>query len=131
MSISWTEELSRYLFVWVVYLGGIATVRKGMNITFDIIIDSLPYKFWKYLFTFTCLVSAVFLVMIAYLGIQTSMVVFGQVSSMLRIPMGIVYLAIPIGAIGMLISQIQYYFQTLKLKSENNLKEPLKNKQVV
>ncbi|MGD6875763.1 TRAP transporter small permease [Bacillus infantis] len=126
LSISWTEELSRYLFVWVVYLGGIATVKKGMNITFDILIDSLPYGLWKYLFSFTCLMSGFFLAVIAYLGIQTSIVVFGQVSSMLRIPMGLVYLAIPIGAAGMLLSQIQYWLETLKVKKAENQKGQFK-----
>ena len=34
ISFPYADEMSRYTFVWLIYLGGTITIRKGMNITF-------------------------------------------------------------------------------------------------
>ena len=42
VSFPYADELSRYTFVWLIYLGGTITIRSGINITFDVILDALP-----------------------------------------------------------------------------------------
>ncbi|WHH60901.1 TRAP transporter small permease [Petroclostridium sp. X23] len=113
-SLVWAEETARILFIWIIYIGGIVTVKKGMNITFDVVIDSVPDKIWKYLFPFVNLVSCIFLLCIVVLGLKMSIANMRQLTSMLRIPMGIIYLAIPVGALGMLFSQVNYFIKNYK-----------------
>ena len=111
-SLTWAEEVARFLFIWLIYIGGIITVRKGMNITFDVFLESLPYKLWVPVFTVVNLISLGFLSLVIILGFDLATVNMTQLSSAIMFPMGIVYLAIPIGAIGMFISQIQWYVET-------------------
>lgn len=111
-SLTWAEEVARFLFIWLIYIGGIITVRKGMNITFDVFLEAMPRKLWIIAFTLTNFLSAGFLALVAVLGFDLAIVNMTQYSSAIMFPMGIVYLAIPIGAVGMLITQIQWYFET-------------------
>lgn len=114
----WIDELSRYLFVWIVYLGGTITIRRGFNITFDLLIDCLKGRLWGVMFTLVNLICVAFLSLIVVLGFNISYINKVQISSLMGINMGIVTLAIPIGGILMIISQIEYYHTTLKKRKE-------------
>jgi TRAP-type C4-dicarboxylate transport system permease small subunit len=39
--ITWSEELSRFLFIWLVFLGAIPTLKEGTHIGIDLISDKL------------------------------------------------------------------------------------------
>lgn len=119
-SLSWAEEIARYTFVWLVYLAGILAVREGLNITFDILLNALPDKLWAVLFLATNIVVCGFLALVAYLGVDAT-ADMRQVSSILRIPMRYVYLAIPVGALGMLIAQINYCIRCLRRGKQSHL----------
>ncbi|MCG8484362.1 MAG: TRAP transporter small permease [Clostridia bacterium] len=114
----WIDELSRFLFVWIIYLGGTITIRKGINITFDLLIDSLTSKTWMVVFTIVNILCIFFLLLIVVLGFNISFINRVQASSLLGLNMGIVTLAIPIGGILMIVSQIEYYLTTLKKRKE-------------
>ena len=43
-SLSWTEELSRYTFIWSNFLGAISCTKKGTHAVVTIITDSLEKK---------------------------------------------------------------------------------------
>lgn len=47
ISIPWTEELSRFLFIWLTYIGAAIAARKGSNIVIDMLIQKIPNKFRK------------------------------------------------------------------------------------
>jgi TRAP-type transport system small permease protein len=113
-SLIWAEEVARFIFIWLIYLGGIITVRKGMNITFDVLLEHLPNKLWLMVFSAINLISAGFLFLVIILGFDLANQNMTQLSSAIRFPMGIVYLAIPVGAVGMLITQIQWYRETVQ-----------------
>ena len=118
MSQTWIDEISKFLFVWVTYLGGAITVRKGANITFDLVLEGVHGKTYKILFTFVNIVCVIFLAAMAVLGTQAAWANRVQLSTMTRVNMGLMNAAIPIGCVLMIIAQIEYYFSTLKNKEE-------------
>ena len=118
MSQTWIDEISKFVFVWLTYLGGAITVRKGANITFDLILEGVHGKTYKVLFTFVNIVCIVFLVAMAVLGTQQAWANRVQVSTMTRVNMGLMNAAIPIGCVLMIIAQAENYFATLKKKAE-------------
>lgn len=117
MSQTWIDEISKYVFVWLTYLGGAITVRKGGNITFDLILEGTHGKAYKILFTFVNIVCIVFLAALAVLGTQQAWANRVQLSTMTRTNVGLMNAAIPIGCVLMIIAQIEYYFTTLKKKA--------------
>lgn len=118
MSQTWIDEISKFMFVWVTYLGGAITVRKGANITFDLVLEGVHGKTYKILFTFVNIVCVIFLAAMAVLGTQAAWANRVQLSTMTRVNMGLMNAAIPIGCVLMIIAQIEYYFRTLKNKEE-------------
>jgi TRAP-type C4-dicarboxylate transport system permease small subunit len=47
---SWTEELARYLMVWVAFIGASSMIRTWENVYVDFFIEKLPFKLknWVY-----------------------------------------------------------------------------------
>ena len=121
MSQTWIDEISKFVFVWVTYLGGAITVRKGANVTFDLVLEGVHGKTYKILFTFVNIVCIVFLVAMAVLGSQAAWANRVQLSTMTRVNMGLMNMAIPIGCVLMIIAQVEYYFSTLKKKGEEEV----------
>ncbi|MEA4992467.1 hypothetical protein SDC9_83192 [bioreactor metagenome] len=113
-SFPYADELSRYTFVWLIYLGGTITIRNGMNITFDVILDALPKPVWRIVFTLVNLISCAFLAMATVLGSNLAWVNRVQNSSVMKLNMGVVMLAIPLGGLLMLFEQISFYLRKMK-----------------
>jgi TRAP-type C4-dicarboxylate transport system permease small subunit len=114
----WIEELSRFLFVWIIYLGGTITIRKGLNITFDLVLEALEGKVWLTVFMLVNIISIAFLILIVFLGLNISSINRIQYSSLLHLNMGIVTLAIPLGGTLMALSQVEYCIKTIKGRND-------------
>ena len=122
MSQTWIDEISKFVFVWLTYLGGSVTVSRGMNITFDLILESVKGKTFKILFTLVNICTLIFLVAMLVLGSQNAWANRVQPSTMTNVNMGLMNLAIPIGCVLMIGAQIEYYFRTLKEREEEDAK---------
>ena len=100
-SLSWSEELARYLFVWMAYFA----ISYGVKEMKHIKIDAALYLFPKRARKYVVLIGDIIVMLFALFVIQTSfkLVVkihtFGQVSAALGIPMWLVYLAPLVGFI--------------------------------
>ena len=108
-SIRWADELARFAFVWLVYLGGSITIREGRNVCFDLLLEACKGKTWKVMFTVICAASAVFLICMTYLGVLVCQTQMAESSPIMHWPMAAVCAAIPIGGVLMFFEQISYY----------------------
>lgn len=108
-SIRWADELARFAFVWLVYLGGSITIREGRNVCFDLLLESCKGKRWKVMFTIVCAASAVFLLCMTYLGVLVCRTQMMESSPIMHWPMAVVCAVIPIGGVLMFFEQISYY----------------------
>jgi TRAP-type transport system small permease protein len=45
--ITWSEEMSRFLFVWMVFLGAVGALKDNMHLGVDIVVNALPVKLKK------------------------------------------------------------------------------------
>ncbi len=114
----WTEEMARFLFIWLAFIGGYFTIRRGVNITFDLVIDMLPQSIWKVVFTGLNVVSVLFLGLVGYLGINLSILNMTNLSPVMGVPYGYIYFALPIGALVMIFAQIETYLILIKKRNE-------------
>ncbi|GGK34463.1 hypothetical protein GCM10010965_29290 [Caldalkalibacillus thermarum] len=108
-SLSWTEEVARYIHIWQVWLGASFAVKKQRHIRVEIFVKKLPGTF-KRVVDITALLLWFFLAMVlAYEGTQVVNHIFerGQLSPAIRMPMWLAYLAVPVGGILMSIRLIQ------------------------
>ena len=98
-SVTWTEEASRYLFIWLIFLTIGIGFKENKHISIDIILDLCPpivQKVMKQVVYLLVFSLSIFFVYEGYILIQ-QMMVFGQTSANMQIPMWLVYLALPVG----------------------------------
>ncbi|WP_134703856.1 TRAP transporter small permease [Ammoniphilus sp. YIM 78166] len=109
----WMEELIRYLFVWVVFLG-VATVYKLKgHAHVEIVINFLP-KVWKR--RFAILVEAINVVFFALLfikGLEMLKITNGQLSPSLQLNMAYMYTAIVACSLICFVHAVSFLLQDL------------------
>ena len=98
-SLTWAEELTRYMFVWLVYLGAALCVRRRKHIVMDMVISSFKGKPKKYLSLVNNLILFVFVVVLATQGFKMMPILSTQTSTALQVPMSFIYAAIPVGSV--------------------------------
>jgi len=112
----WTEELARYLFVWLVCIGSAEVARTRDHITMDIFALMLPPKLGKILQIIINAVVASTLVILVWYGTFGAMRA-GRVDSIaLGVPESLLYGALPVGAAFMtfrLVAALFFDFVTL------------------
>lgn len=115
-SLPWSEELSRYLLVWTAFLGGAYGVRTGAHIGVEAFTLLLPKKAQKVLSILVMVASIVLCAIIMKYGfsiVQTQLSK-GQLSPAMRIPMGYMYAAIPIGMFFFIVRYVQDIIISIK-----------------
>lgn len=124
-SLPWSEELSRYLLVWTGFIGGAYGVRLGAHIGVEAFTLLLPKKAQSILkmFVIICLIilcCIIFRFGCTIVGTQLSK---HQLSPAMRIPMGYMYAAIPVGMVFFVIRYIQSFFDEIKVFKSLGTKE--------
>ena len=66
MPLVWSEEISRYLFVWMIYLAGSKAVRNGRHLSVGILPIMLKGKAKQALFILANIITFVFLLILSY-----------------------------------------------------------------
>lgn len=98
-SLSWSEELARYCFIWLIYIGISYAVKHHRHIKVDaalILFKDKTKIYFSLISNFLFLVFCVYVVFYGY-GIASQLLMFGQTTPALQIPTGVVYLAPPVG----------------------------------
>ncbi|WP_216829146.1 TRAP transporter small permease [Alkalihalobacterium elongatum] len=126
-SLAWSEELARYCFIWLVYLGISYGVKKQRHIKVDVMLLLLRDKGKIILNIVANLLFLGFALFVVYYGydVASRLLAWGQRSPALQLPMGLVYMATPIGmglTIIRLIQQLIKQFKTLLGKDEYDVK---------
>lgn len=122
-SWTWAEELSRYIMVWMTFVGASLCVRDSVHVTMDIVLTKIPNKYKKPLLYLIYSGSAIIALYIAYLGYNIMMKVkfSGQVSSAMEfLPIWLVYLAVPVG--GILMAKNYIHLLILNIRSKEIVK---------
>jgi len=102
-SFSWVEELTRYMMIWVCFLGSGLVLRYGGHIAVDVLQDVLPRAAARALRAFIVGILAVTLVFLVWLGREYAEFGWYQETPVMNWSFGMVYLAIPIGCALMLV----------------------------
>lgn len=115
-SLTWGEELTRYLHIWQIWIGASLAVRKGEHIRVTFFRNIFPEKGRMAIDLLAAVCWFGFALFIAVEGTSFVSGIFdaGQKTPSMGILMGIPYLAIPIGGVLMSIRLIQQIFFIIK-----------------
>lgn len=98
VSAPWAEEVARYLMIWCALLAAGLALREGAHIAVETLPDALPRRLGQALRALVVLIVAAFLALLVWLGLEYADFARMQRTPVLRLSMGMVYLAVPTGA---------------------------------
>ena len=113
---SWSEELARYLFIWLVYLSASYAIYKNAHIKIDAVKNLYPKKIRKYIPILGNLIFLVYAVVITVYSSGYCMDIYAshQVSMGLGVMMAYMYASIPVGHALMSLRLIQLTYKMIK-----------------
>lgn len=94
--LPWSEELARYCFVWIVFLGGAIGLSRGIHLGVDLLVNMLPVPLRRGLDALTSLLIAGFAATVIYASYPVLNMNMFQTSPALGIQMTWIYAAIPV-----------------------------------
>ena len=119
-SLFWSEELARYLLVWLTFLGASVAYRRNMHPGIDIVYAQMSVPIQRMISIFIHFIStALFGVMICY-GIQFSYFVRLQISPALNLPKWMVFSIIPLSGIIFMIHGITFLVDEIRGKDRDH-----------
>lgn len=113
--LPWSEELARYLMVWIASLAAVEAYGTGGHVGVNALVDNIPAVPRKWLRLFIHLVVAALMLVILYQGFKLSSYLGDQVSPALEVPMTWPYLAIPVGALLLFVQALGLFFFELRI----------------
>lgn len=115
-SLSWSEELARYSFIWLIYIGISYGVKKQRHIKVDAFLMLFKDKGKLVISIIGNLLFLAFAIFVVYYGysIIEKLLGLGQKSPANQIPMAYVYLAAPFGMALTAIRLVQNLFNQFK-----------------
>lgn len=95
-SLFWSEELARYMLVWLTFLGASTAYKRNLHPGVDVLVTRLPLPVQKAISILIHLISlGLFSVMVIY-GLQFAYFVRAQISPALYLPKWTVFSIIPL-----------------------------------
>jgi len=110
LQASWTEELARFLMIWIALLGAAYASAKKLHLSIPLIFNKLNNNYKKWLGSFISGMVIFFAVAVMVVGgVELMMLtnLLGQLSPALRLPMWMVYSIIPMSGVLIIVFMIK------------------------
>jgi TRAP-type C4-dicarboxylate transport system permease small subunit len=108
-SAGWVEELTRYMMIWLAWLGAGLALRHGNHVAVMLLVEALPRTPARLLRGLVGLAALAFLGALVWVGWEYAAFAWRQRTPVLQWTTGAVYLAIPIGA-GLMAAHLLFGF---------------------
>ena len=100
----YTDELARFLMVWLTFLGGAYMFGSDSHLSVNSLRDMMPAKMQNAIFVFTYLLIGAFAILVMIMGSQRLILrTLSQPSPSLGVPMGYFYSILPLSAVFIII----------------------------
>lgn len=119
---SWSEELARFLLIWIGVLGAAYASGQGMHLSIDLLQPKMEPMNRVRLQKFIHLIIAFFAFAVLVIGGGRLIYIthhLGQLSPALQVPMSVVYAAIPLAGLLIVYYKIHAISQPQTLANEN------------
>lgn len=102
----WTDEVARYMMIWLIFVGGAVAARQAKLIGIEVLVHALPPRAGNALKYSAHALSLTFYSIVFVIGIEWLRFGGSETSPVLRIPMSYVYASMAVGALLMLLNTI-------------------------
>lgn len=105
-SLSFSEELARFMFVWTTFLGSAIALSNRKHVSVDILVAHLPKNMKKTAIITTNCLSLVFFALLIVYGVLMVLHTVDQTSPAMGLSMSYVYASVPVAGLFMLLNGI-------------------------
>ena len=113
-SLIWSEELMRYMFVWLSFITASIAVREHKHISVDFVTTYMPAKVNRVFYIISRILMLAYFYFMIPAGIELCIKTAHAKSTILPITWNYVYAALPVGMVLMLISMLSVFAGDLK-----------------
>lgn len=115
--LMWTEEVARFCFIWLIFMGASVNVRKRAHFALDLFSSKLHPRSKIFLSFLVNILVGIFAFSLLILGWTFFKVGINRISPTIDISMAYIYAAIPLSGIFMLVYTIEsIYKEIISLK---------------
>ncbi len=95
----WTDETARYVCIWAVMIGAGIGVVRGAHVGVEVFVYLMPPRWQRFMTRLAYVICGVFCLWIAKVGstLVAKLFTIMQLTATLEIPIGYIYLALPVG----------------------------------
>jgi TRAP-type C4-dicarboxylate transport system permease small subunit len=119
-SLFWSEELARYLLVWLSFLGASVAYRRQAHPGIDVLYARLPAAWQRITATTVHLASLSLFAVMIFFGYRFAYFVRLQISPALYLPKWIVFSIIPISGCILMVHGINFLLQEYAGENRDN-----------
>lgn len=112
--LAWTEELARYSLIWLTFLGASYAMSLKAHIGMEFFVNLFTVSIRKILYILATVASLVFFLLMIVEGYDLAMQGMSQTSPVLRIPMGVIYMIIPVSGVILIINMASQFSKDFK-----------------
>ena len=114
-SLAWSEEMASLLFVWLTLLGSVTGIQKRSHMAIGFLLEKMPPSKRRGMSVYIHGAVLFFLVFMIWKGIEIFSATVKDYSAVLRIPIGLYYLSLPLCGFLMLLYTSRDIFQLLRV----------------
>jgi TRAP-type C4-dicarboxylate transport system permease small subunit len=118
--ITWAEEASRYLFIWLIFLGAIVASRENAHLGVDTLVSRLSVKNRRRVFVVSNLLVAVTMGLCADGTWKLTALTVNQVSASMRLPLAFVYVSGFVCSVGMVAIALSNLYRLIARKVDES-----------
>jgi len=107
----WSEELSRYLFIWANFVGAGVALARSSHVSIDSLVARLPDSVRRKLETVVIILVTTFALFMVYQGVVTAVAMKGSYSITMHFSMAWVFAALPAAGLIFVLYQLQKIFK--------------------
>ncbi|GHS94923.1 ATP-independent transporter subunit [Synergistales bacterium] len=117
-SLSWSEEVGRYTFIWISFLGLAAAFKSGSHVALDLLVKTLKGTPLRALRILNGALIVVLSSTILISGLKLFQVGMRQRSPALGLPMHMVYIVVPLSGLLILYFSLRALWESLHRRTE-------------
>lgn len=119
-SLSWSEELARFIFIWQIWMGASIGLRDKKHIKVELISGLLKERGLRVLNIGANIIFLVFCIFLVINGTQlvSNLISRKSLSAAMRIPMYLVYISLPISAFVMALRTLGQIYEVIVPESK-------------
>lgn len=109
---SFTEEIARFLLIWISLLGGAYAYSTHSHLGFDLLMQKISAGKARVIYRFCCVLVAIFAVTVLIIGGSNLVYMtwaFEQYSPVLNVPVAFIYTVVPLSGVLFLLYSINFY----------------------